>query len=291
MIPKRLFILLLLASLLMMGLWLPARETSAAPLAQVQYATPTAGTDGRILYIIQPGDTCIRVALLNNINDVQLRELNKNINADCTNLIEGQPLLIGLVGPAASPTPGPSPTALPPTVTPTPLTGTTEICVILFDDQNGDALRQETEAAVAGGAISVTETNGAYSASQVTAINPDPDAYQGMCFTDVPEGNYNVSVAIPENYNPTIELSSSLDVKAGGRYLIDFGAQSNAGTVQEGGATTDEGSPTSVVLGVVGGLLLVGGAVLGWYAWQMNRPSSKLGRTTPNIFKNLGKKK
>jgi murein DD-endopeptidase MepM/ murein hydrolase activator NlpD len=285
MIPRRLFVLLLLASLLMLGLWLPA---NAAPVAQVQYATPTPGADGRILYTVQPGDTCIRVALLNNISDQQLRELNKNINPECTNLIEGQPLLIGLVGPAASPTPGPSPTPLPPTITPTPLTGTTEICVLVFNDQNGDALRQETEPAVPDGAISVTETNGAYSASQVTVINPDPDAYQGMCFTDVPEGNYNLSVGLPENYNPTMELSYKLDVKAGGRYFIDFGAQSNAETVQDTSDGSDQGSATSVVLGVLGGLLLVGGAGLGWYAWQMNRPSSKLGRG--GFFRKLGKK-
>ncbi len=284
--PRRLTVLLALACLLLLGLWLPA---GAAPMAQVQYATPTAGADGRILYIVQPGDTCIRVALLNNISDQQLRELNANINAECTNLIEGQPLLIGLVGPAASPTPGPSPTPEPPTVTPTPLTGTTEICVLLFNDQNGDALRQETEAAVPGGAISVTENNGAYSASQVTVINSDPDAYQGMCFTDVPEGDYNLSVGLPENYNPTMELSTALEVKAGGRYFIDFGAQSNAETVQNSGEPSDQGSATSVVLGVIGGLLLVGGAGLGWYAWQMNRPSSKLGRG-PGFFKKSGKK-
>jgi len=285
--PRQLVILLVLAALLMMGLWLPA---SAAPAPQVQYATPTAGADGRILYIIQPGDTCIRVALLNSISDQQLRELNQNINPECTNLIEGQPLLIGLVGPAASPTPGPSPTALPPTVTPTPLTGTTEICVLLFNDQNGDALRQETEGAVAQGAISVTENNGAYSASQMTVINSDPDAYPGMCFTDVPEGDYNVSVALPDNYNPTIDLSSNLEVLAGGRYLLDFGAQSSAETVQEGSEPgPEQGGSTSLVLGVVGGLLLLGGAGLGWYAWQMNRPSSKLGRGS-NIFKRLGKK-
>ena len=272
---KRLLILLILASLLMLGLWLPA---GASPGLQ-QYATPTAGADGRILYKVQPGDSCIRVAVLNGISVEQLRELNKNLDADCT-LIEGQDLLIGLVGPAASPTPGPSPTPLPPTITPTPLTGTTEICVMLFDDMNGDALRQETEPAVAGGAISVTETNGAYSASQVTVINPDPEAYQGMCFTDVPEGNYNISVGVPENYNPTMELSYKLDVQAGDRAFIDFGAQSTQETVSTAAGPQEPGDGRSVLLGVLGGILLLGGAALGWFAWQTNRPAGKLGRGT-----------
>lgn len=270
--PKRFSVLFIIAMMLLAGLWLPA---NAAPNTQ-QYATPTAGADGRILYVVQPGDSCLRIALLNGISVDQLRELNRNLDANCT-VIEGQQLLIGLIGPAATPTAGPSPTPLPPTITPTPLTGTTEICVLLFNDQNGDALRQETEPAVAGGAISVTETNGAYSASQVTVINPDPEAYPGMCFTDVPEGNYNISVAIPDNYNPTMEMAYKLDVKAGDRASIAFGAQSNQETVQTTSETGEDGGSTSVLLGVIGGLLLAGGAGLGWYAWQMNRPSSKLG--------------
>jgi murein DD-endopeptidase MepM/ murein hydrolase activator NlpD len=270
--PKRFSVLFIIAMMLLAGLWLPA---NAAPNTQ-QYATPTAGADGRILYVVQPGDSCLRIALLNGISVDQLRELNRNLDANCT-VIEGQQLLIGLIGPAATPTAGPSPTPLPPTITPTPLTGTTEICVLLFNDQNGDALRQETEPAVAGGAISVTETNGAYSASQVTVINPDPTAYPGMCFTDVPEGNYNISVAIPDNYNPTMEMAYKLDVKAGDRASIAFGAQSNQETVQTTSETGEDGGSTSVVLGIMGGLLLAGGAGLGWYAWQMNRSSSKLG--------------
>jgi hypothetical protein len=271
--PKRFLVLFTIATMLMAGLWLPA---NAAPNVQVQYATPTAGADGRILYVVQPGDSCLRIALLNGISVEQLRELNRNLDADCT-VIEGQQLLIGLIGPAASPTPGPSPTPLPPTITPTPLTGTTEICVLLFNDQNGDALRQETEPAVAGGAISVTETNGAYSASQVTTINPDPEAYPGMCFTDVPEGNYNISVAVPDNYNPTMEMSYKLDVKAGDRASIAFGAQSSQETVQTASDSGEEGGGTSLIFGILGGLLLAGGAGLGWYAWRMSRPSSKLG--------------
>jgi hypothetical protein len=270
---KRFLIIFLIIGLFVFGLWLPA---NAAPPAQVQYATPTPGADGRIIYIVQPGDTCTRVTLLNGISEQTLRQLNSKLDENCT-LIEGQELLIGLVETTGgTPTPGPSPTALPPTASPTPFTGTTEICVLLFEDQNGDALRQASEPAIAGGAISVTEINGEYSAAQETVINPDPEAYQGICFSDVPEGTYNITVGIPDNYNPTTGLTSRLDVNAGDRATVSFGSQSQDIVVDPGAEEPTVGGGRSPVLGIIGFLLLAGGGVLGYYAWRSGKPESKL---------------
>lgn len=263
-----------LVALLFLGTSLPAQ---AAPAPQgVQFATSTPLPDGRIFYAVQAGDSCIRIALLNAITVEQLRQLNTKLNADCSNLIPGDILLIGTGGPSAvSATPGPSPTPLPPTVTPTPFTGTTEICVLLFNDINGDGLRQLTEPVIVGGAISVTETNGKYSKTLTTAINSDPTAYQGLCFADVPEGNYNISAAIPDNYNPTMALANVIDVKAGDRAFVDFGAQSKDATVSQPD-NTNPGGGASPVLGLIGGLLLLGGIGLGWYALRLRKPQSKL---------------
>jgi len=272
---KRFLILLLLVSLILIGLWLPA---NAAPAFQAGIPTPTAGADGRILYIVQPGDSCYRVAAINGITVEQLRAFNSKIDANCTNLIPGQELLIGLVGPAAAtPTNGPSPTPAPPTLTPTPFAGTTQICVLLFDDQNGNALRETTEPAIAGGAVSVTETNGKYTATQNTVINSDPTVYEGICFDKVPEGHYNISVAPPDKYNPTMAITYSLDVKAGDRAFVDFGAQSTATTLAENPQTPANKNPTFSLFGILGAVLLLGGAGLGWYAWRMGKPSSKFG--------------
>ena len=266
---------LLLISLMCFGLSLRAQ---AAP-AQQQFATNTALPDGRILYTIQAGDTCGRIQLLYAISLEQLRELNQNINADCTNLIPGQNVLISLSGPAgASPTAGPSPTLAPPTVTPTPFAGTTSICVLLFNDQNGDALRETTEPAIAGGAISVSETSGKYSKTLETSIVADPNAYPGVCFSDVPEGNYNIGAAIPDNYNPTMSLNYTLDLKAGDSAFVDFGAQSRDTTVTQPTPAQDGGG-ISPLLGFFGGFLVLGGLGLGWYAIRLRAPQSKLKRS------------
>lgn len=269
--PKRFFIILALISLLVFGLWLPA---NAAPNTQQIDPTATPGADGRILYIVKSGENCFRIAALHSITVEQLRQLNKSLDENCT-LTEGQTLLIGIVSLAGTPTAGPSPTLAPPTITPTPFTGTTEICVLLFEDSNGDAFRQTTEPAVSGGAVSVTENNGEYSAAQDTIIPADPDVYQGVCFSNLPQGSYNITMGIPDNYNPTMELNYSLNVKAGDRAFVDFGVQSKA-IVVDPAANDPTNKGTSPIFGILGGLLLFGGAALGYYAWRSGRPESKL---------------
>jgi hypothetical protein len=259
-------------------------SAQASPQPQLaQFATPTPGPDGRIIYIVQAGDNCMAISLKTGVPLQTLYAQNPQVSPDCSNLPIGMQLLLGYGGPAAySPTPGPSPTAtaIPPTAT--PFTGTTEICVILYNDINGDALRQPTEPGLAGGQVSVTDINGAYSKTLETTNALDPDTAEPIrtCFSDVPEGTFNVSVAIPDNYNPTTGIAYRLDVKAGDRAFVDFGAQSNAAQVPNvnPNPNTNEGTQvTSPWMGIVGGLLLLGGLGMGWYAIRIRKPTSKFG--------------
>jgi hypothetical protein len=270
---KRLIVIFLLISLFMLGLWLPV---NAAPGLQQQFFTATPGPDGRITYIVQAADSCSRVAILHNISVEQLRQLNSKLDENCT-LIEGQELLISIVSVEGTPTAGPSPTPAAPTASPTPFTGTTEICVLLFEDTNGDSLHEpDVEPAIAGGAISVTEINGEYSASQDTVIPADPTVYQGMCFSDVPEGTYNISVAIPDNYNATVEMDYSLEVNAGDLASVSFGAQRQDEGLDPGEPGTTDDPDQLPWLGILGGFFLLGGAGLGYFAYRANKPESKL---------------
>lgn len=265
--------------LIALGIFAFALSGSArADPAQQQFATNTPLPDGRILYEVQAGDTCTKIQLLYGVGFDQLRQLNQDINADCTNIREGQQILVGTGGPAAAPVNTLGPAATPPdsAATPTPLSGTTEICVLLFDDVNGDSLRQPEEPVIPGGAISVTEIQGKFSDTRETAINPDPEAYAGTCFSNVPDGEYNVGVAIPDNYNPTMNLTYTLDVRPGDRAFVDFGAQSrDAPTGETGTGPSDAG--LSPLLGVAGGLLVFGGLGLGWLAFRQRKRPGKLG--------------
>jgi len=268
------FLGLFLVLLLAVGAVLPANDALAAPHLQ-GFVTNTPGPDGRILYTVVEGDNCSSVALAHGITVTTLRQFNTRLDENCT-LNLGQQLVVGLVPPVAAPTIGIIPTATPPVVTATPFGGTTEVCVLLFDDLNGDALRQETEFGIDGGAVSLTNLNGSYSETQNTTSDIDPDLVEPIrsCFEDVPAGKYNISMAIPDGYNPTMSLTYTLDVKAGDRASVDFGAQSQ--TVTIGDVTTEESGGRSPVLGIIGFLLLLGGIGLGYYAYRSSQPKSRL---------------
>lgn len=267
-----LFVCFLLFVMIVAGVALPVRGANAAPPAQ-GFVTATPGPDGRILYIVVDGDTCSNVALLHGIAVSQLRQFNPRLDQDCT-LIVGEQLVVGL---AASTVPTQSLPTLPPaTPTATPVNGTTEVCALLFNDVNGDALRQETEFGIDGGAVSLTNLNGSYSQTRDTSSAFDPDTLEPnrTCFVDVPQGEYNVSMAVPDGFNPTMVLSYRLTVKAGDRASIDFGAQSKTVTIEN--PAEAEGDGRSSVLGIFGFLLLLGGAALGYYAYRARQPKSRL---------------
>jgi LysM repeat protein len=269
------FLVLSMFSLLLIGIGLPADDAFAAPNVQ-GFITATPGPDGRILYIVVEGDNCSSVAVNHGITVTQLRQFNTRLDENCV-LNLGQQLVVGLAAPNTAPTQDVIPTPTPPDVTATPFTGTTEVCVLLFDDVNGDALRQETEFGINGGAVSLTNLNGSYSQSQTTTSDIDPDLVEPIrtCFLDVPSGQYNVSMAIPDGYNPTMSPNYTLEVKAGDRASVDFGAQSQTLTLDDP-AATEEGGSRSPILGLFGIILLLGGIGLGYFAYRSSQPKSKL---------------
>lgn len=267
------FISLFILTLLLIGLALPV---AAAPDAQ-GVATNTPGPDGRITYIVVQDDNCSSIALIYGITVPQLRQFNTRLDEGCT-LQVGQELIVGLAPANIPPTIVLTPTPLTPAISPTPFNGTTEVCVMLFNDMNGDAIRQTTELGIDGGAVSLTNLNGSYSQTQNTTSSLDPDTGEPVraCFEDVPQGQYNVSMAIPDGYNPTMLVGYTLDVKAGDRASIDFGAQSKTLTINEPTQPEQGGSNRSSLLGIFGIILLLGGVGLGYYAYRSNQPSSKL---------------
>jgi hypothetical protein len=256
-------ILLFICGALLLWYQTPA---AASPAGQVAYPSPTPGQDGRIIYIVKAGETCTQISLLYGVSIEYIRTTNL-LDENCT-LREGQRLMIGVgVAPGATATAAVATTAAQASPTPTPgVGGTAQVCVLIYNDANGDALRQSSEGAIAGAAISLTSTDGKYSQTLTSVINPDATAYQGMCFADVPAGNYSVSAAAPDGYNPTINSTTSVDVIPGNSIYVDFGAQ-----IKTTADAPVAGKGPSPILGVVGVALLLGGVGLAAYTWRLLR--------------------
>ena len=239
-------------ALISIAVLLPA--TAASPLPQINLSTPTPGEDGRILYVVKENDTCTSISLLMGITEQELRELNNLANNadgdDCSFLWVGQELLIAIEEtPTATPT-----TEAPLEPTATPFKGNGTICIYLFNDENGNALAEETELPIAGGAVSLTDR-----LSTVNETGTTDASGESLCFADIPEGDYNISVAIPEGYNPTTVMNYAITLNAGQVSTIDFGAQPGSGLQPVFGE--ESSSPMMLVLGIF--FILIGGGL--WF--------------------------
>ncbi len=270
-----------LSLLLILLMSVVSYHTLAAPQAQLNvYPTPTPGPDGRIIYIVQEGDSLWRIAAIMGIKDAQtLRDLN-HLTGDT--VIPGQKLLIGYAGPAGNaPTAGAIPSQPAVIPSPTPPPGWGILCVLLYDDLNGDSMRQEPEPSIPGGEISVSNRLGTVSLTgetpsggiAVNIPNATPQERGYVCFDQLLQGQYLISVAVPQGYNRTTSLNTTLDLEAGQTTQIAFGAQANS-ELEAQTAIIPESPRKSPLIGIIGGALLLVGVALGIYATLLRRASS-----------------
>ena len=264
--------------------------TMAAPDPQyTPIATPTPGPDGRIIYIVQAGDTLWRISAITGVSLDELRRLNDLAAEDVIQI--GDRLLLGLGGPSdIPPTAGPPPTATSDVPTPTPSIGTGVLCVSVFLDTNGDALRQDDELDLDGSAISISNRLGTLSLSQGEDGGLLPRCYEDVelgyydiegsraecisivqCALVLDEGEYNISVAIPDGYNATTTLNHVQNLEAGYQTFLDFGAQPNSETVADAPVIPESGEDQSPILAIIGVGLLVVGIGLGIAAFFLRK--------------------
>ncbi len=239
----------------------------AKPLAQpTPFLTPTPGPDGRIIYIVQEGDTPWDIAAIAGITLEELYARNGLQPGDY--ITPGMQLELGIAGPAR-PTeiPGAEPTEISPQFSPTPASGTGEICVLLYGDENGDARLDEGEEPLANGQVSVADISGMVAGEHTTDNNPE-----GYCFQDLEMGDYNISAAVPPDHNPTTVMNLPLRLEPGDIKYVQFGAQPSS-SIQD--AMGVDGGVRSSVFGLLGVFLLLAGLGLGFYAYRFRRSSPR----------------
>lgn len=274
---KRILVVIFLL-LLMVGISTHSTRTMAKPLAQLTvFPTPTPGPDGKIIYIVQQSDTLWRISAITNVSIDTIRELN-NLGVNDT-IIPGDRLLLGYAGPSSgAPTVGPLPTQAAVTPSPTSPPGWGILCVLLYNDINGDSMRQEIEASIPGGEISVSNRLGTVSLTAetpsggiaTTIVDPTPQESGYTCFDQLLQGEYLISVAAPEGYNRTTVLNKTLRLEAGQTTQLAFGAQANS-ELQAETALIPDSPRKSPLMGIIGGVLLAAGIGLGIYATLLRR--------------------
>jgi len=267
--------ILILVSLILLGgaagLLSLTSPALAAPHPQLtNFPTPTPGSDGRVIYIVQDGDTLWRIAAVAGIDIADLRDLN---NLDTDDIVyPNQQLFLGLGGPAAQQvTSAPPVTEVSTEPTNTPVPGLGVLCVLLFEDLNGDSMRQEEEISLGGGAINISDRDGSVSITEDTPEHdPNSETLDYFCTEGLLEGDYNVSVAIPEGYNPTTSLNSPIELLAGDITYLTFGAQAGSVVIDESTPQPDGGG-SNALMAIIGGILLLGGIGLGVYSIWFRR--------------------
>ncbi len=136
--------------------------------------------------------------------------------------------------------------------------------MLLFDDANGNTLRDEDELLLAGGSLTVSNASGflqTYSTDGAT---------EPHCFPSLTTGEYIAAATPPGGYAMTTIESLSVMVDAGADLDIPFGATgspSDEVEVDDGDETGgDGGTPIGrILLGVSGLLVLAVAGGLGVY--------------------------
>jgi len=231
-------------------------RTEGAPLLQpTPFLTPTPNVDGAILYTVLDGDSLWRIAAIAEIPVEQLMALNGIQAGDF--ISPGMELVLGSI--AATPAPIPTPI---PTAQIGPLVGTGDICVLLFTDDNGNARLDDEELPLPEGQVSVVDRDGSVQGENTTDDNPE-----GFCFSDLEDGDYNVSGAVPPNYNPTTSMNVPVRLAPGDIKFVQFGGQPS-GAILQVRSSDDQGS---TLLGVLGLSLLAAAGIVGFYAFRAGR--------------------
>lgn len=263
----------------------PGSPTQPAPPQQQpdgEYQVATPDANGRIVHTVQEGDMLGTIASLYGVTIQQIVDLNNLASHNF--VVLGQQLVIK-TGEGA---PEPSTTEEPPeaeTTEPPPETDATEepetteppatdveppaaeeplgtgtLCVLSFEDVNGNAARDPQEPNLAGVTFVLSDGGEAVSRYTTDGIS------EPYCFAELVPGTYEVTWT-GDHFAPTSEQSWQVEVSSGDILSHEFGAQPRgvAGEASDEGAS-EGGMPNWLVallgsLGVVAVLIGIGAGV------------------------------
>ena len=224
--------------------------------------TSTPQANGEVWYTVRGNDTLAVIAFYHNTTADAIQELNQLGN----NLIfPGQNLLIRVVEPPSTEVPAEEPTTVPENIepvgeeaiVPTPTVETVaegiaetvpeygEICVLAYDDLNGNAAN-DNEAIASGAHIILVNADGPLD-SRTSGRSDELD-----CFRRLAPSLYRITVLPPNGYHLTTADSAEINLERGAIITLAFGMDASGQTVIP--QTTDR---TSTLYALAAGVLLL----------------------------------
>lgn len=207
-----------------------APTSTPTPTRPQRLLTPTPGSDGSIVYTVQPGDNLSSIALAAGTTVEQLQTLNQLKD---TNIIIGQKLILAAapetpttaaIPPSETPlppTPAATPTAEAKTTAPVVNAATGKICLAMYADANADGARGADESLLAGGVFRLTESGGGAIVGEYRTNGID----EPHCFVDLPPATYLVEASGPADHSLTTTGKVGVLLPPQGAADLVFGAQ------------------------------------------------------------------
>lgn len=221
---------------------------------------PTAGPDGNVVYIVQPGDSLFRIYANTGITVDEIKAMN-GLTSDILSVGQHLILVQGATAvPSATSANSNDPTATPVVAATTEATQVAStntavgiVCVMVYQDANGNALRESEEGMLAGGNIALVDTSTGASVQTYTTDGIN----EPHCFQNLPAGSYTISFAPPSGYNTSRDTTAPLQVEADSINNIEFGAQPGGSSQNPGGGGASNSSRLRTALFAAAGIMFL----------------------------------
>jgi LysM repeat protein len=196
--------------------------SSGVPAGSIPKSTPAP--DGSVVHIVRSGETLIGIAVTYGVSLDDIRKLN-NLKGDT--IYVGQSLVIKTAS-ASAPEPteeesaGEGATEEPtgePTEEVAEAGGSSTICVMSYEDGNGNGIREPEELKLGGITFMLSDGINTVGTYTTDGIN------EPYCFTDLTPGAYVVSW-VADTFLPTTDQTWAASVGPGATVSREFGAKS-----------------------------------------------------------------
>lgn len=253
------------ATIAVMAVLLVLVLPGSGPVRAQTLPTATPDADGIIYVQVQPNDSLWSIAARAGISLQELLELN-DLSEDAL-IRPGDLLIIGVTTPvptstAPPPTVTPRSTSPPSTPTPTAVPPRTGICLLAFDDVNGNGRRDAGELLQAAVAFTI------FNQDTVVANYVTDGVSEPHCIDHLAPGTYQVTRSVARNETLTTGGDKGVILQTGDLVELAFGATMApvAAMTETAAAATPDGETAvaterpdrSSFWYIIGGLLLLG---------------------------------